>query len=92
MSRPNRLGFVVFCLLALPAFAAEPTPTRPALDRCREFCGELYGSSGSELELCNQGCNESEACTNSCKQKFPDDKPKLHKCVRNCMQHGARVL
>ncbi len=92
MSRIFRHSIVVACLFAVPAFATEPTPERPAIERCREFCGELYGSSGTELEQCHQGCVESEACSKQCKEKHPDDKPKLHKCVRHCMQHGARVL
>lgn len=96
MTKPSLLcltACLLFAFVGPTAAQPEPTPTRAAIDRCRDFCSELYGPSGNQREQCDIGCLESDACSEQCKKKFPENKPQLHQCVRSCMKRSsARAL
>jgi hypothetical protein len=85
---------LILTVMVLSAVAYEPvagaqSSERPAVERCREFCGRVYSENGEEYEECAVACHEADACHRSCKEKLGDDRPKVQRCLRNCMRRGA---
>ena len=67
---------------------AEEEPRAPAIERCREFCARVFGDSGGEFDECAVACGDADMCHRNCKQKFGEDKVKVNRCLRGCMQHN----
>lgn len=68
---------------------AQEGEMRPAIERCRAFCGRIYGENNDEYQECAVACDDADACHSSCKDKFGDDRPKVQKCLRACMRRGT---
>lgn len=79
---------LVAALGSLDPVAAQEPEKAPAIERCREFCGRVYGETGSQYEDCALACVDADACHRDCKQKFGTDQPKVHSCLRVCMRRG----
>jgi len=83
-------------IVMLTAFGARPAPaqqeeTLPAVKRCEQFCGRVYGEGSAEHEECATACSEADTCNQSCKKKFGEDAAKARACLRACMsRHDSR--
>jgi hypothetical protein len=68
---------------ARPIFAESET--LPAIERCQQFCGRVYGEGSEEHHECAAACTEADACHQRCKQKFGAEAGKVRSCLRRCM-------
>jgi hypothetical protein len=79
-------SLVIATLVGLGAASvlAEDEPL-PAVQRCQEFCGRVYGEGSDEHQECAAACTEADACHQRCKKKFGEDLAKVRTCLRTCM-------
>lgn len=75
--------------------SAEPAwsqvDDRPAIVRCREFCGRVYAENRADYDECALACGEADACHRSCKEKLGTDRPRIQKCLRACMRRNEEA-
>jgi len=83
------LALWIVGMSAIPGAADEPQRT-PALDRCREFCARVFDQNGDEYDECALACGDADVCHRDCKERFGEDREKVHKCLRTCMRRTEK--